>query len=234
MTARTAAAAFAAAELPVAADGSGQPAAADLAITIAPTDAARDAALVQGWLAHPNSAFWGMGDLDVAQVASYLGEVVAHPDQDSWVGSVDGAPAFLVETYNPARVLLVGLHDAEPGDLGMHILIAPPAASAADSSGSGVRHGFTDAVFAEVVRWCFAERGAERVVVEPDVRNDRILAKNAAAGFRPVGEIDVPEGERVKRALLSVATREDFAASRLGAAVGAAALATPIAEEVAR
>ncbi|GAB3399255.1 GNAT family N-acetyltransferase [Schumannella luteola] len=187
---------------------------ADLAITIAPADPARDAALVQGWLAHPNSAFWGMGDLDVAQVAAYLREVVAHPDQDSWIGTVDGAPAFLIETYDPARVLLVGLHDAEPGDLGMHILIASP------TPGAPVRHGFTDAVFAEVVRWCFAERDAERVVVEPDVRNARILAKNAAAGFRPVGEIDVPEGEHVKRALLSVASRADFAASRLGASVG--------------
>ncbi|SFR67709.1 Protein N-acetyltransferase, RimJ/RimL family [Agromyces sp. CF514] len=177
-------------------------------ITIRPTDASGDAATVQRWLAHPKSAFWGMQELGVDEVADYLGEVATHPHQDSWVGSVDGSQAFLAETYDPASVLLVGIHDALPGDLGMHVLIAPAEGHA--------RHGLTDAVFAAVMRWCFDELGAERVVVEPDVRNAAIAVKNARAGFRVLGEVDVPEGAHVKRANLSVCMRADFAASALG------------------
>ncbi|ANJ25441.1 GNAT family N-acetyltransferase [Agromyces aureus] len=180
----------------------------DYEIEIRPVDARLDAPVVQRWLAHPKSAFWGMQELGVDEVAEYLAEVSTHPHQDSWLGTVDGAPAFLAETYDPANVLLVGLHDAQPGDLGMHVLVAPADGHA--------RHGLTDAVFAAVMRWCLDELGAERVVVEPDVRNSAIALKNARAGFRVLGEIDVPEGEHVKRANLSVCTSADFAASALG------------------
>ncbi len=60
----------------------------------------------------------------------YLAAVRADPHQDAWLGRVDGAPAFLVETYDPARVTLADVPAAaallEPGDVGMHLLVAPP------------------------------------------------------------------------------------------------------------
>jgi RimJ/RimL family protein N-acetyltransferase len=181
---------------------------AGLDVEIVATDAARDAARVHDWLRHPRSAFWGMGHLDLAAVRDYLENVTADLHQDSWIGLVAGRPMFLAETYDPARVLLTGVFDAEPGDLGMHILIAPPDAEPL--------HGLTDAAFASVMRWCFSTLGAQRVVVEPDVRNDRIALKNARAGFRVLREVDIAQGDIVKRAALSVCTRDDFAASELG------------------
>lgn len=173
-------------------------------------DPARDAALVHGWLAHPRSAFWQLGHLDVDGVRAYLEDVAADPHQDAWLGRVDGAPAFLVETYDPARVTLADVPAAvallEPGDIGMHLLVAPPAGPA--------RSGFTSAVMGAVVRFCLdpAGRGARRVVVEPDVRNAAIAAKNAAAGFRVLRELELPG----KTAHLAVATRADLDASPLG------------------
>ncbi|MEN5074462.1 GNAT family N-acetyltransferase [Isoptericola cucumis] len=185
-------------------------------ITLEPADPGRDAATLQSWLAHPASAFWRMDHLDVAGVHAYLAGVAADDDQDAWLGRLDGEPTFYVETYDPARVLLAGVHDAEPGDLGMHLLVAPPPADPAAR-----RHGLTDAVMAAVVRCCLAPRragglGAGRVVVEPDVANRAVLAKNAAAGFRVLREVDVADGGHTKRAALSVCAAEDFAASPLG------------------
>lgn len=178
-----------------------------LSIDLTAADPRRDAALLQRWLADPHSAFWGMADLDVAVVEEYLGRIAAHPAQDAWLGLVDGTPAFYAETYDPARVLLTGIHDALPGDLGMHVLIAPP--------GADPRHGFTDAVFAAVLAWCFDELGAARVVVEPDVRNDRIRRKNLRGGFTELREAVVDDGGHTKTAMLSVCTRDDFAASEI-------------------
>ncbi|PTU55964.1 siderophore synthetase [Sphaerisporangium cinnabarinum] len=179
-------------------------------VSLEPVDPVRDAALVQGWLAHPRSAFWQLGHLDVDGVRDYLAAVRADPHQDAWLGRVDGAPAFLVETYDPTRVTLANVPAAvallEPGDLGMHLLVAPPAGPP--------RGGFTSAVMGAVVRFCLdpAGRGARRVVVEPDVRNAAIAAKNAAAGFRVLREVDLPG----KTAHLAVATRADLDASPLG------------------
>ncbi|MFC7879941.1 GNAT family N-acetyltransferase, partial [Isoptericola sp. NPDC057391] len=194
------------------------------AVTLEPVDPARDAATVHGWLTHPASTFWRMGHLGVAEVRDYLADVADHQDQDGWLGRVDGAPAFYAETYDPARVLLVGVHDAAPGDVGMHLLVAPPPADPADRA-----PGLTDAVMAAVVRFCLAREGldAARVVVEPDVRNRAIAAKNAAAGFRVLREVELDEGGHTKRAALSVCTRQDFAASPLGALAGPGEAAGP-------
>jgi len=187
------------------------------AVTLEPVDPARDAATVQSWLAHPASAFWHMGHLDVAAVRDYLDDVADDSRQDGWLGRVDGVPAFYAETYDPARVLLVGVHAAAPGDVGMHLLVAPPPEDPADRA-----PGHTDAVMAAVVRFCLTAEGRSgaRVVVEPDVRNRAIAAKNAAAGFRVLREVELSEGGHAKRAALSVCTREDFAASPLGALAG--------------
>ncbi|MEU1972938.1 GNAT family N-acetyltransferase [Microbacterium sp. NPDC019599] len=178
-------------------------------IAIVGADPRRDAAIVRAWLADPHASFWRMAHLTEDDVADYLASVVTDPHQDSWLGVVDGAPAFLAETYDPRHVLLPGIHEAAEGDLGMHVLIAPPHGRP--------RHGLTDAVFAAVMRHCFQTLGALRVVVEPDVRNERIALKNARAGFRVLREVDVPDGDGVKRAALSICTRDDFAASPLGA-----------------
>ncbi|PZR51973.1 siderophore synthetase [Xylanimonas oleitrophica] len=184
-------------------------------LTIEPVDPGRDSAALHSWLAHPRSRFWDMTDRTPQQVRTYLETVVSDPHQDGWLGRADGAPAFYVETYDPARALADVL-DVEPGDVGMHLLVAPP-------TGEPVP-GFTSAVMAAVVRFCLQPAtgagpglGAARVVVEPDVRNTAVLAKNAAAGFRVLREVDLVSDGRRKRAALSVCTRADHATSPLGA-----------------
>ncbi len=181
----------------------------DAPLSIVAADPQRDAATLQAWLADPHAAFWGMGHLDADAVRDYLDGVVADPHQDAWLGLVGGIPTFFAETYDPAQVLLRGIHDPLPGDLGMHVLVAPPR-------GEPV-HGLTDAVFAAVMAWCFDELGAERVVVEPDVRNERIRRKNLRAGFTELGEVEIRDADHTKAAMLSVCTRDDHRRSELAA-----------------
>lgn len=177
------------------------------AVSIGKADATRDAAVLREWLSDPHAAFWGMADFDTAAIADYLSGVTAAAEQDAWLGQVDGIPTFYAETYDPARVLLQEVHEPQPGDLGMHVLIAAP--------GAQPRHGLTDAVFAAVMRWCFDELGATRVVVEPDVRNAGIRLKNLRAGFTELREVIVRDGGHAKTAMLSVCTGADFAHSEL-------------------
>lgn len=179
-------------------------------ISIVRADAQRDAGALQQWLAHPHAAFWGMGDLGVDEVRDYLAAMAADPRQDAWLGAVDGTPTFFAETYDPAHVLLRGIHEAIPGDLGMHVLVAPPT--------DRPRHGLTDAIFAAVMAWCFDELGARRVVVEPDARNDRIRRKNLRAGFTELRYVSIDEGDHTKTAVLSVCTAHDHRRSELATA----------------
>lgn len=163
-----------------------------------------DHEVLHAWVAHPRSVFWGMPHATPEVVAAEYARVDADPHHHAWLGRVDGEPAFLTETYDPAHSELANLSELAPGDLGMHVLVAPPTEP---------RAGFTRAVFAAVMRFCFADAAVVRVVVEPDERNEKIARLNAAAGFVIAGPVDL--GHKV--AALSFCTRADFAASPLGA-----------------
>ncbi|MBL6276333.1 acetyltransferase [Micromonospora fiedleri] len=163
-------------------------------------DVATDAALLYRWVTHPKAAFWLMQDADLAAVVEEYQRIAAHRHHDAFLGLWRGEPAFLAERYDPAQVELVGLYDAQPGDVGMHFLCAPTETPV---------HGFTRAVLTTVMSWLFADPDTARVVVEPDVRNTAVHALNAAVGFEVIGPIAKPE----KQALLSICTRERFLAA---------------------
>ncbi|MCS0637767.1 acetyltransferase [Streptomyces sp. LP05-1] len=156
--------------------------------------------MVHSWVTHPKAAFWLMQGLDRAEVEREYATVAAHPHHDAFVGLRDGAPAFLMERYDPRYVELVGLYDPEPGDIGMHFLTPPTDTPV---------HGFTRAVITAVMAELFTDPAVRRVVVEPDASNTAVHALNEVVGFEPVAKIVKPE----KEALLSFCTREQFRAA---------------------
>lgn len=173
--------------------------------TLEPIDVERDAGLLHAWVTHPRSVFWQMLDASPADVARDYARIAESPHHDAWLGRVAGEPSFLAETYDPARselAELVGLPELRPGDLGMHVLVAPTDRPVP---------GFTRAVLRSVMAHCFADPAVRRVVVEPDVRNERIATLNAEAGFTVARVVPLTG----KDAALSFCTRADFERSRL-------------------
>ncbi|GAB3187052.1 GNAT family N-acetyltransferase [Nesterenkonia suensis] len=184
--------------------------ASDLPLVFRPADPESDAGRVYRWLTHPGAHHWQMGDLTGEQVRRYLEQIAADDAQDAWIGEEAGVALVYVETYDPTRVVLTDVHDAETGDLGMHLLIAPAPEDAARR-----RHGLTSAIMRAVVAYCWS-LGAGRIVVEPDVENHAVRRKNREVGFEELREITLPD----KRAMLSVlarGTRVETAASGAGA-----------------
>lgn len=174
-----------------------------MSVDLEPLDLERDLELLHRWVTHPKAVFWMMQGADLEDVRVAYAELESCDHHDVWLGRVEGEAAFLAETYDPERSPLAGLAELRPGDLGMHVLVAPTDAP---------RHGFTSRVLAAVVRHCFRNPAVHRVVVEPDVRNDAIAELNARAGFLVEREVELPD----KRAALSLCTRERFEQSPLG------------------
>ncbi|MFD0353827.1 GNAT family N-acetyltransferase [Streptomyces sp. NPDC127110] len=168
--------------------------------SIRPLDPFSDAELLHGWVTHPKAAFWMMQDCSLTEVEREYVRITAHEHHHAFIGLHEGRPAFLMESYDPSQLELVGLYDAQPGDVGMHFLVAP-----SDTPISG----FTRAVITTVMASLFADPATERVVVEPDVRNKAVHALNEAVGFVPEGPVRKPE----KEALLSFCTRAQFEAA---------------------
>lgn len=156
---------------------------------------AQDAPLLHRWLTHPQAAYWQMGHHTPEQTEEYVEAVIGASTEDGWmIEDQDGRPVGYVETYDPSQVLLSEVFDAEPGDRGMHLLAAP-----APADPQLRRPGLTSALMRAAVGICM-ERGARRIVVEPDVSNTAVHAKNAEVGFEVLREVDLPG----KRALLSL------------------------------
>ncbi|WP_040794521.1 non-ribosomal peptide synthetase [Nocardia higoensis] len=162
-----------------------------------------DAVLAHEWLTHPKSAYWGMLDSTVADVEELIrhsATVGGSPEFGLRMGSYQGERSFFFELYNPAVGDLAKPgtgYTYVPGDLGMHLLVSP----------SDKRlPGFTANVMLHIMRTAFFEFGAQRVVVEPDVRNLDVQRLNAAVGFVVAG--DYPVADKIAR--LSYCTREDF------------------------
>ncbi|MDT0392308.1 GNAT family N-acetyltransferase [Streptomyces dubilierae] len=172
-----------------------------MTFTFRPLDPLHDAELLHAWVTHPKAAFWMMQDARLEDVERAYMEIAADEHHHAELGLQDGAPAFLMEKYDPAHRELVGLYEPLPGDIGMHFLTPP--------TDRPVR-GFTRSVITAVMEHLFEDPAVERVVVEPDVDNKAVHALNEAVGFVPEREIQKPE----KRALLSFCTRAQFLAAR--------------------
>ncbi|MFI6377748.1 GNAT family N-acetyltransferase [Streptomyces sp. NPDC050546] len=170
-------------------------------LTVRPLDPLKDAELLHSWVTHPKASYWMMQDAKLQDVEREYMRIAAHEYHHAYLGLHEGRPAFLMESYDPRYVELEGLYDPEPGDVGMHFLVAPTDRPI---------HGFTKAVITAVMDELFADPRTRRVVVEPDVSNKAVHALNEAVGFVPEREIDKPE----KRALLSFCTREQYLAAR--------------------
>ncbi|MEC4571957.1 GNAT family N-acetyltransferase [Streptomyces virginiae] len=167
---------------------------------IRPLDPFADAELLHGWVTHPKASFWMMQDASLPDVEREYMRITAHEHHQAYIGLHEGRPAFLMETYDPSELELVGLYEAQPGDVGMHFLVAPS---------DRPLHGFTRAVITTVMAAVFADPATVRVVVEPDVANTAVHALNEAVGFVPERQVTKPE----KEALLSFCTRAQFEAA---------------------
>ena len=166
-----------------------------------PIDVDADADLLHRWVTHPKSRFWQMQDADPAEVCRQYRAIDDSPTHDAYLGLHDGTPAFLAERYDPAHDEVGRFFPVEPGDVGMHFLVAPT---------DRPLPGFTRAVLVTIMEWLFADPATRRIVVEPDVRNEPVHARNAEVGFRVTGLVRLA----AKQAYLSFCTRDQYAQAR--------------------
>lgn len=168
-------------------------------------DPVQDAPLLHSWVSQPYAAFWGMLSATVQDVVEEYSKIQASGHHHALLGLGDGVPAFLMEEYVPGLSPLSAVYAVQPGDRGMHLLVAPPAGEP--------RPGYTLDVMRSVVSRLFADPETERIVVEPDARNHKIHVLNERVGFQPSAVVTLPAvdpSETHKDALLSFCSRADF------------------------
>ncbi|MFF4858251.1 GNAT family N-acetyltransferase [Streptomyces rubiginosohelvolus] len=165
-------------------------------VRLVPVDPAADAELLHGWVTEERARFWGMADHTREQVREIYEFVDSLPTHHAYLALRDGVPAALFQTYEPDADPVGECYDVRPGDFGVHLLIAP-------AEGEGAVRGYTDALLTAFISYVFSDPAHVRVVVEPDARNEKAIARMVRMGFELGPEIRKPE----KTARLAFLTR---------------------------
>ncbi len=163
-----------------------------------PLQIPQDIDRIQDWVNRDYARYWGLQGQSAAQVEAEYRKITAQAEV--FMGYCNDRPAFLLECYDPGHAE-VGEHYArQQGDRGMHVLVAPAERPIA---------GFTWSVFTVIMDFIFSDPEARRIVVEPDIRNDKIHVLNKRAGFDYQKTISLSD----KTACLAFCTREQYQAA---------------------
>ncbi|MGA6175275.1 GNAT family N-acetyltransferase [Streptomyces sp. NPDC012600] len=165
-------------------------------VRLVPVDPAADAGLLHGWVTEERARFWGMADHTREQVQEIYEFVGSLPTHHAYLALRDGVPAALFQTYEPDADPVGECYDVRPGDFGIHLLIAP-------AEGEGAVKGYTESLLTAFIGYVFSDPAHLRVVVEPDARNEKAIARMVRVGFELGPEIQKPE----KTARLAFLTR---------------------------
>ncbi|MEV2237464.1 GNAT family N-acetyltransferase [Micromonospora sp. NPDC049891] len=163
-------------------------------VTFRPVDPDADADVIHSWVSQERARFWGMRDADrdrVAEIYRYVDSLSTH---HAYLTLRDGQPVALFQTYEPEHDPVGECYPVRPGDHGGHLLIGTPVRP---------EPGFTGTLLDEFVAFVFTDRRRLRLVMEPDARNDKAIARLRRAGFVDGPLIDLPD----KRAQLMFLSR---------------------------
>ncbi|MFI2202118.1 GNAT family N-acetyltransferase [Streptomyces sp. NPDC020192] len=155
-------------------------------IRIRPLDPVSDADVIHAWVSEERAAFWGMTGLTRDQVAGIYAHMAGLDTHHAHLVTLDGTPAGLFQTYEPAADRVGECYDVLPGDLGVHVLLAP-------AGPAGPRPGRSSALLAAMTTYVLGTLGRRRIVVDPDVRNTRAIARFEREGFVRGPAVVLPE-----------------------------------------
>ncbi|MFJ8182480.1 GNAT family N-acetyltransferase [Streptomyces sp. NPDC096105] len=177
------------------------------AVRVLPLDPAADAPLLHRWVSEERAVFWGMNGLTVERVAETYAHMETLDTHHAYLLVKDGAPAALLQTYEPEADRVGECYDVRPGDIGVHLLLAPPEPG-------GTRSGWTAGLAAAVITYVLVALDKRRIVVDPDVGNEKAIARFLKQGFTAgprvvLPKVDLPDVHLPqKRAQLAFLTRE--------------------------
>ncbi|ELY93555.1 siderophore biosynthesis protein [Natrialba chahannaoensis JCM 10990] len=182
----------------------------DRTVTLRQASMERDLGRLHRWLGSDHvKPYWQL-DLPLPAFRRTIREKQASDHLTPYIGCLDFVPMSYWECYWAAEDDIANHYDAGPSDQGVHLLIGPE---------EYLGQGYAFSLLRAVVAMQFRHPGTERVIAEPDARNDRAISVFEQCGFEPRGEFYFEEVE--KDALLLVCERDRFESEVLDDATAA-------------
>lgn len=157
--------------------------------------------LLHEWVTRPSSRFWGLADLPRDELRDLYLLVDGLPSHHAFLIRRDGLPIVLLQTYEPENDPLGEAYDVHPGDAGVHFFLG--------DRGAAVPR-FSWHVADLVAEFVFSRAEVDRIVIEPDVGNERAVARAVKSGFELGPLVQLPD----KIGQLAFITRERWETQR--------------------
>ncbi|UII25403.1 GNAT family N-acetyltransferase [Fulvivirga maritima] len=164
--------------------------------TLHPFDLEADSPFIHDCVNREYARYWDMIGTSLEEVKQTYSEIINGHTQ-AYIGSFDGEKAFLLEKYDPSQDMIADYYEVKPGDCGMHILVGPAQQP---------KSNFTWYVFTTIMDFIFNDNSVTRIVVEPDIRNEKIHKLNSRAGFKYDKKLNLPH----KTAHLAFCSKDDY------------------------
>jgi hypothetical protein len=130
-----------------------------------------DADLIHSWVREERARFWGMGAMnrdEVRSVYSFLDSLDTH---HGYLMLVEDRPVGIFQTYEPLHDPVGEAYPARPEDTGLHLLLAPAAQPVPN---------FTAELMSGLIGFLLADPSKDRVVAEPDARNNKAIGRRCS------------------------------------------------------
>ncbi|UVE52325.1 acetyltransferase (plasmid) [Haloferax larsenii] len=171
----------------------------DRTISLRQASVERDLGRLHQWLGSDHvKPYWQL-DEPLPTFSETLREKLADDHLTPYVGCLDHVPMSYWECYWAADDAVSNYYDADPADQGVHLLIGPE---------EYLGHGYALPLMRAVVAMQFRHPETDRVIAEPDARNERVIHVFEQCGFEPRETFYFDEED--KEALLMVCDRDRF------------------------
>lgn len=152
---------------------------------------------IHKWMNEPHVIpFWQLNG-PVPKFEKHLEKALADRHQTLYMGLVDGFPMSYWESYWTIDDVVGKHYTPHHADQGVHLLIGET-----DFLGKG----YSSVLLQAMTDFQFQHPQTEKIISEPDIRNDKMIHVFQKCGFEPQKEIELED----KRALLMFCYRSNF------------------------
>ncbi|MFC7772610.1 GNAT family N-acetyltransferase [Flavobacterium sp. GCM10027622] len=164
-------------------------------IEFRPLQLETDAITIHDWVNRDYAKYWGLLGKNLEEIKKEYKVIQQH--SEVFIGLVNGTISFMLERYDPRKDSIGNYYQVKEYDCGIHVIVAPAEIP---------KKNFTWHIFSSIMKFIFNDLTVQRIVVEPDIRNQKMFDICHRVGFVEDQIIKLPH----KTAKLAFCTREQF------------------------
>lgn len=157
----------------------------------------QDLPLIHTWMNQPHVIpFWHLA-FSLEDMRRHLEKAIADTHQTLYIGMLNGVPMSYWESYWVTDDILAQHYAADPADQGIHLLIGAP---------EFLGKGYALPLLRAMTHFQLQRLETQKIVAEPDTRNDKMIHVFEQCGFEFQKAIALPD----KTAALMFCDRTQF------------------------